>query len=173
MSRMQNKVAIVTGAGGLIGATTAQRIVEEGGSVLLVDQNDDNLKRVASELPSESVDYVVADVTDRAAAETYTQRAVDLFGGLDAVVLNAGIFGDGSMVDQYDEDVFDRVIRVNMKGAWHGLRAAVPHLRARGGGSIVLTSSTQGISAYYASTAYTTSKHAVLGMAQCCDRSGR
>ncbi|NMO04349.1 SDR family oxidoreductase [Gordonia sp. TBRC 11910] len=166
MSRMRDRVAIVTGAGGLIGATTAARIVEEGGAVLLVDSDEERLRDVAAGLQTDSADYVAADVTDSAAVSEYTNRAVEKFGGLDAVVLNAGIFGDGSMIDAYDETVFDRVLEVNMKGTWHGIRAAVPHLRSRGRGSIVITSSTQGISAYFASAAYTTSKHAVLGMAR-------
>ncbi|SEB31618.1 SDR family NAD(P)-dependent oxidoreductase [Rhodococcus koreensis] len=165
MGRMQDMVAIVTGAASGIGAAAAQRLVEEGASVLLVDRSEENLERVAAGLDG-NVDIAAADISDRGQVDDYTRRAVERFGGLDAVLLNAGIFGDMAPVDAYDEKRFDEVISVNVKGTWHGLRAAVPHLRNRGGGSIVVTSSTQGLSAYFHSSPYTASKHAVVGIAK-------
>jgi NAD(P)-dependent dehydrogenase (short-subunit alcohol dehydrogenase family) len=166
MGRMQGKVAIVTGAAGGIGAATAARLSEEGAAVLLVDREETALQRVCSDIASDRVEYAVADVTDSAAVDAYTRRAVETFGGLDAVVLNAGLAGDIVPVDQYSEEMFDKVLAVNIKGVWYGLRAAIGPMRERGGGSIVITSSTQGMSGYYYCSPYTTSKHAVVGMAR-------
>lgn len=165
MGRMHGKVAIVTGAAGGIGAAAAKRLTDEGASVLLVDRREEGLKQVAAGLRG-GVEIVAADITDRSQVDDYTKTAVDRFGGLDAVLLNAGVFGDMAPVDAYDEKRFDEVLSINVKGTWHGLRAAVPHLRNRGGGSIVVTSSTQGLSAYFLSSPYTASKHAVVGIAK-------
>jgi NAD(P)-dependent dehydrogenase (short-subunit alcohol dehydrogenase family) len=90
--------------------------------------------------------------------------AVKAFGGLDIAVLNAGVFGDMATVTDYSEEMFDRVISINLKAVWHGVRAAIPEMRKRGKGSIVITSSTQGLSGYYLSSPYTASKHGVVGI---------
>ena len=166
MSSMQGKVSIVTGAAGGIGTAAAAALADVGSSVLMVDLDETALASARATIAHDNVDVFAADVTDRDQVEAYTARAVDLFGGLDAVLLTAGLFGTGYSVGEYPEDLFDKVVAVNLKGTWYGLRAALPHLRKRGKGSIVITSSTQGLSGYYGSSPYMTSKHAVVGMAR-------
>ncbi|WP_243653976.1 SDR family NAD(P)-dependent oxidoreductase [Pseudonocardia endophytica] len=163
---MKDKVSIVTGASGGIGSATANALAEAGGAVLMVDLDRDALDVARSKIPHARVETFAADVTDKDQVEAYTTKAVELFGGLDAVILNAGLFGSGYSVGDYPEELFDKVLAVNLKGPWYGLRAALPHLRRRGRGSIVITSSTQGLSGYYGSSPYTTSKHGVVGMAR-------
>lgn len=164
MDTMQDKVSIITGAAGGIGTAAAQALTEAGSAVLMVDLDKDALEAARSQVDSDRVEIFAADVTDREQVEAYTRAAVDTFGGLDAVLLNAGIFGAAHFLVDYPEELFDKVLDVNIKGTWHGLRAAIPYLRQRGGGSVVITSSTQGLAGNYGSSPYTTSKHAVVGM---------
>lgn len=164
MDTMTDKVSIVTGAAGGIGTAAAQSLADAGSAVLMVDFDAEALAAARERVTGDNIDIFTADVTDREQVEAYTQYAVDSFGGLDAVILNAGTFGASYSLMDYPEDLFDRVVAINMKGVWYGLRAAVPHLRKRGGGSVVITSSTQGLSGYYASSPYTASKHAVVGI---------
>lgn len=166
MGSMDGRVSVVTGAAGGIGTAAARALAGAGSKVLMVDQDGDSLRAARDAVAADGLETVVADVTDREQVDGYTARAVELFGRLDAVLLNAGVFGQSAMLTDYPEELFDRVLAVNVKGVWYGLRAAVRHLRDHGGGSVVITSSTQGLSGYYASSPYTVSKHAVVGMAR-------
>ena len=112
----------------------------------------------------DSATYLVADVTKQKDVQAVVDLAVVTFGGLDIAVLNAGMFGTMSGVLDYPEETFDKVLDVNLKGVWYGLRSAATAMRQRGAGSIVITSSTQGLSGYYNSSPYTATKHAVVGV---------
>jgi len=112
----------------------------------------------------ESASYVVADVTQPEQTESYVKAAVDRWGGVDIYLANAGIEGMVSPIPDYPLDVFEQVIAVNVTGVWLGLKYVIPVMRERGGGSIVITSSTAGIGGTAGMSAYTTSKHAVIGM---------
>lgn len=163
---LEGKVAIVTGAAGGIGRATSLRFAAEGASVVLVDLPstalDDALKAV-QEAGGSSI-AAPADVSSAAEVERYVETAVKRFGGLDILFNNAGIEGHiGSMLT-YPEETFDRVIAVNLKGVWLGMRAAVPRMRQRGGGAIVNTSSIAGLRGSAQLFAYNASKHAVIGM---------
>ena len=92
--------------------------------------------------------------------------AAERWGGIDVYLANAGIEGQLSPIPDYPIDVFDRVMAVNVRGVWLGIKYVVPVMRERGGGSIVITSSTAGIGAGPDMSAYTTSKHAVIGMTE-------
>ena len=92
--------------------------------------------------------------------DAYMREALDRFGGVDIALLNAGIEGAHTPLEEYPPEVFARVLAVNVGGVWPGLRAAIQPLRRRGGGSVVITSSIQGSSALPYTSAYTTSKHA-------------
>jgi len=85
-------------------------------------------------------------------------------GGVDIYLANAGIEGTLSSIPEYPIDIFDRVMAVNVRGVWLGLKYVIPVMRNRGGGSIVITSSTAGIGGSAGISAYVTSKHAVIGM---------
>ncbi len=162
MKQLENKVAIITGGSGSIGKTTAELFIAEGAKVLLVDINEKQLKEVVSNLDSENVAYYVADVSKANEVEGYINQAVTIFGKIDIFFNNAGIEGVVKPIVNYPEDVFDKVISVNVKGIWLGNKYVLPHMNE--GGSIIMTSSVAGILGFAGLGAYVTSKHAVVGI---------
>ncbi len=161
MNKLENKVAIITGGAGSIGQITAKHFLAEGARVLLVDINEDDLKKATSELASDDVKYCVADVTKSSDVERYAQEALKLFGKIDVFFNNAGIEGVVKPIVDYPEEVFDKVIAVNVKGVWLGNKHVLPHMND--GGSIIITSSVSGINGSPNVSAYITSKHANVG----------
>lgn len=164
MARLTGKVAVITGGAGGIGAATAQLFTDEGAKVLLVDRHEAALQRVVDTLGSAVASSVVADVTQPAEVQRYVQTALERYQGIDILLANAGIEGVVQPIPDYPIDVFDQVMAVNVRGVWLGLKYVIPAMRARGGGSIVITSSTAGIRGSLGLSAYTTSKHAVIGL---------
>lgn len=164
MGRLDGKVAIITGGAGGIGKAAGKRFVEEGADVLLVDLDEQALAQACAEIGSNQVSYFVADVTQAEDNQAMVQCATERYGGVDALLANAGIEGDVASILDYDEARFDQVMAVNVKGPFLGLKAAVPALAARGGGSVIITSSVAGVRGAPGVTPYVTSKHAVIGM---------
>lgn len=164
MGRLENKVAIITGGAGGIGIAAAKRFVAEGAQVLLVDLEQKALDAAVADIGSDHVSGFAADVTSAADSEAFVAAAVERFGGLDILLANAGIEGDVSPMMNYDEETFDQVMAVNVKGPWLSMKYAFAALQKRGGGSIVVTSSTTGVKGTPGICAYTTSKHAVIGL---------
>lgn len=162
MTRLTNKVALVTGAAGGIGAAAVARFVAQGARVMLVDRQHDALEAVASAYGH--MPFRVADVTQPEQMAACVQDACRQFGGLDIAVLNAGIEGEVKPITDYDVDVFDRVMAVNVRGVWLGLKYCIPAINQRGGGSIVITSSVAGLRGAAHMSAYCASKHAVIGL---------
>jgi 3alpha(or 20beta)-hydroxysteroid dehydrogenase len=164
--RFVGKVVLVTGGGGGIGRAAARRFASEGARVVLVDVAAPALAQSveAVEKAGGEVLAVEADVTRAADAERYADAAVARFGGIDVFFNNAGVLGAVKPLVDYPEDAFDRVIAVNLKAVWLGMKAVVPRLRARGGGAIVNTASIAGLRGSPNIIAYTASKHAVVGM---------
>ena len=143
MDRLQGKVAVITGGAGGMGRAAAKLFVQEGARVLIVDRDGGELAE---------------------AAPAYMQAAAERFGGLDIALLNAGITGPNTPLEDYPLEQFQQVMGVNVLGVWLGLKAAIPHMARRGGGSVVITSSIQGLSAMPGTSGYTTSKHALVGL---------
>ena len=164
MGRLKGKVAIITGAAGGIGAAAAKRFLAEGARVVMVDLDEKALKQAARRLDPRRVELCAADVTQVADTKRYIAAAVKRFGGVDILLANAGIEGRVAKITDYPEDVFDRVMAVNVRGVWLGLKHVIPAMKKRGGGSIVITASTAGIKGAPNMSAYITSKHAVVGM---------
>ena len=162
MKKLENKVAIITGGAGSIGKITAKLFLDEGAKVMLVDLTEDTLKKAVQELNSEHVKYCVADVSKSADVEKYINETVKLFGEIDIFFNNAGIEGVVKPITDYPEDVFDKVIAVNVKGIWLGNKYALPKMKD--GGSIILTSSVAGILGFAGLSAYVASKHAIVGI---------
>lgn len=163
MKRLENKVAVITGGAGSIGKITAQLFLDEGAKVFLVDISEDALKKTAEELGGgKNIAYAAADVTKSADVERYAAEAEKKFGKIDVFFNNAGIEGVVKPISEYPEDVFDKVIAVNVKGAWLGIKYMLP--RMKDGGSIINTSSVAGINGSPDVSAYITSKHAVVGI---------
>ncbi|MBE2249536.1 MAG: SDR family oxidoreductase [Myxococcus sp.] len=164
MNELQNKVAVVTGGAGGIGLATVKKFHEAGAKVLLVDLKQEAVDAAVKQLNLTNVKGFAADVSKAADAKAYVKAAVDAFGGLDVVFANAGIEGAVKPIVEYPEEVFDRVLAVNLKGVYLAMREAIPELLKRGGGSIVATASVAGIVGSPGLSAYVASKHAVTGL---------
>jgi len=162
MNQLQNKVAIITGGAGSIGKTTAKLFLEEGAKVLIVDLNESQLKEVQTELANENVAIFAADVSKANEVESYVNEAIKRFGKIDVFFNNAGIEGVVKPIVDYPEDVFDKIIAVNVKGIWLGNKYVLPKITD--GGSIILTSSVAGLLGFAGLGAYVVSKHAVVGI---------
>ena len=144
MARLTGKVAVITGGAGGIGAAAAQLFIDEGARVLLVDRNEAALHRVVDTLGGAVASYAVADVTQPVEVQSYVQTALERYQGMDILLANAGVEGVVQPITDYPVDVFDQVM-AGVRGVWLGLKYAIPAMRARGGGSIIITSSTAGI----------------------------
>lgn len=164
MGRLGGKVAVITGGAGDIGKAAAIRFAAEGASVLLVDLNAEGLDAACQEIGSDKVKYFVADVTLATDNLAMIFEAKRLFGRIDIFLANAGIEGDVAPIIDYDEVRFEQVINVNIKGVFLGLKAAIPALKAQGGGSIIISSSVVGLRGSALVSAYSASKHAVIGL---------
>ena len=162
MKRLENKVAIITGGAGSIGKITAKLFLEEGAKVFLVDSNEYDLKIVDDELEGSRIKYCVADVSKSEDVQRYVKEAVAEFGKIDIFFNNAGIEGVVKPLVDYPEDVFDKIMAVNVKGTWLGNKYVLPYMND--GGSIILTSSVAGIVGSAGLSAYVTSKHAIVGI---------
>jgi NAD(P)-dependent dehydrogenase (short-subunit alcohol dehydrogenase family) len=157
-------VAVITGGAGGIGRAAGRLFAQEGAQVLLVDLDEGALRETVAGAGGDSASYVVADTTQSDQVQRFVDTAVERYGGVDVFLANAGIEGRVLPIPEYPVDVFDQVIAVNVRGVWLGLKSVIPVMQRRGGGSIVITSSTAGIRGTAGTSAYTTSKHAVIGM---------
>jgi NAD(P)-dependent dehydrogenase (short-subunit alcohol dehydrogenase family) len=164
MGRLQDKVVIITGGAGGIGRAAGRLFVEEGAYVLLVDLNEDALKDAVAEVGSNAASYFVGDVTSAADNDAMVACAEERYGGVDGLLANAGIEGDVAPIVDYDENRFDQVLAINVKGPFLGLKSATPAMSKRGGGSVVITSSIAGVTGTPGISAYNASKHAVIGL---------
>jgi len=163
MGRLEDKTAIITGAAGSIGAATARRFVAEGARVVLSDLDAPALDALAAELGGAAHALAApADVTDGAQVARAVRVAVERFGGLDIAFANAGIFGAVADIVDYPDDVFDRVLAVNVKGPFLVAKHALAAMRD--GGSLIINSSVVGLTADPGIVAYATSKHALVGL---------
>ena len=164
MDRLQGKVAVITGGAGGIGKAAGALFAAEGADVLLVDLDEAALAAAVAEIGSNRVSYCVADVTRAADNDAMIACATERYGGVDVFLANAGVEGDVKPITEYDEARFDKVMNVNVKGVFLGLKSTIPAMQARGGGSVVITSSVAGIRGAPGLSAYVTSKHAVIGL---------
>jgi NAD(P)-dependent dehydrogenase (short-subunit alcohol dehydrogenase family) len=163
--RLANKVALITGGGSGIGKASSILFAREGARVIVVDVNESAARATAGEI-GDQARHFVSDVARAADAEAMVRFAEQTFGKLDVVFNNAGIFdpSDNSVIDTEDE-IWDRVIAVNLKGVFLGCKYAIPALLRAGGGSIINTASFVAIiGAAVPQIAYTASKGGVLAM---------
>jgi len=162
MKKLEGKVVIITGGAGSIGKATAKLFLDEGAKVVLVDLTEDGLKTAVQELNSPHVKYCVADVSKAFDVDHYVKETVKLFGKIDVFFNNAGIEREVKPIIECPEDLFDKVISVNVKAMWLGNKHTLPQMKD--GGGIILTSSVAGLLGFANLSDYVTSKHAVVGI---------
>ena len=167
MGRLSGKSCIVTGGGAGIGEAIAIRLAEEGAQVAVADIDARAAERVAARLTDGGANALGGgvDVARTAEVSAFVEEAAGRFGRLDAVVNNAGVAISGS-AENMSEDDWDRVVAVNLKGVWAGMKYAIPHLRAAGGGSIVNMSSVQGLIGFPGWAGYAATKGGIISLTQ-------
>ncbi|GGS60354.1 SDR family NAD(P)-dependent oxidoreductase [Streptomyces violaceus] len=163
---LSGKSVIVTGAASGIGRATALRFAEEGAKVVVADLNAEGAKSVVGAIESAggTALAVTGDLSDGAVAEEVVAAAVGTFGGIDVLVNNAGVMDSMSATADVTDAEWERVLRINLTAPFLLTRAALPHMIAAGGGAIVNTASEASLRGSAAGTAYTVSKHGVLGL---------
>jgi NAD(P)-dependent dehydrogenase (short-subunit alcohol dehydrogenase family) len=160
-----DKVAVVTGAGSGIGAATAEALAQRGAQLALLDRDVSQAQAMAGRICSAGgvAQAWGVDVSEQAQVESAIAEIVEHFAGIDVLVNAAGVQRYGTVLDVPIE-IWEETLRVNLGGVFLMCRHVVPHLIARGGGSIVNVGSVQSVGAVVNSVAYVTSKHAVLGL---------
>lgn len=165
MKPLDNKVAIITGAGSGIGKATAILFAKEGAKVIVSDINEEHGKQVAEEIRGSGGEafFIKADTSRPEDNESLVKQTIDKYGALDMAVNNAGIGGPLAETAEYPLDGWRKVIDVNLSGVFYGMRYQIPAM-LRNGGSIVNISSILGQVATKLSPAYVAAKHGVVGL---------
>lgn len=166
-ARYSNKVAVVTGGASGIGAAIARRLAEEGAAVVVSDINGDAARALAEEIGREGRRAIAAttDVGEEEAVRSLVDRAVAELGALDVMVNNAGVSEQPTPIDERSADDWHRVIRINLDGAFYGVKHAARVMKARGrGGVIVNMASILGLVGFKGAPAYTAAKHGLVGL---------
>ncbi|SES28507.1 SDR family NAD(P)-dependent oxidoreductase [Salisediminibacterium halotolerans] len=165
MARLAEKAAIITGGANGIGKATAQRFLEEGASVTIVDLDQKALDEAKSELEKHGqVIALQADVTNEADVKQYVEKTVEAFGKIDIFFNNAGIEGKVKPLPEQTLDEFQSVMAVNVDGVFLGLKYVMPIMTKQGSGSIINHSSVAGFIGSPGVAPYVASKHAVIGL---------
>jgi 3-oxoacyl-[acyl-carrier protein] reductase len=165
VGRLDGKVAVVTGGASGFGAATARKFVAEGARVVVADVNGPEATAVAEEL-GESAVAVEVDVREARQVQAMVDAAEETFGGLDVLVNNAGLTHALGPIDELSESDYHRVMDINVKGVWLGVKHGLPALRRRGGGVILNTSSVGALLARPNTGIYYPSKAAVISLTQ-------
>ena len=166
--RLAGRRVLITGASRGIGQAIALRYAEEGASLCLAATTLDGLAdtRAQAEARGAEVMALAVNVADRAAVQSMVDTMVARMGGIDVLVNNAGIYHAASLLDTAPED-FDRVMQVNLYGAFHVLQLSLRQMRAQGAGKVVNIASTAGKGGSMNQSAYNASKHALVGLTRC------
>jgi NADP-dependent 3-hydroxy acid dehydrogenase YdfG len=169
---LKDTVVAITGASAGIGAASARLLVEAGARVVVQARRAERLEALVTELGADNVAAVTGDVQDPAAAQALVQKAVDAFGRLDSIVINAGIGMYGGILDRSDEDLMT-MMRTNFEGTVWAARAAVKAFRDAGSGDVVIVSSVAGLRGGDDEAVYAATKFAQVGLAGALDREVR
>jgi NAD(P)-dependent dehydrogenase (short-subunit alcohol dehydrogenase family) len=163
--RLDGKVAVVTGAAGVIGSATAQLLAERGARIVAVDRKAADLKSAMADLPASAEALAVAaDVTSEDEVADYVRAAIEKFGTIDVFYNNAGIEGDIAPISKYSLETFRKVLDVNVVGVFLGLKHVLPVMLKQNKGSIINSASIAGLIGSPDIAVYSASKHAVIGL---------
>jgi NAD(P)-dependent dehydrogenase (short-subunit alcohol dehydrogenase family) len=166
MKSFEGQVALVTGAGGGIGLATARAFAAAGASVIVADRDAALIETAADELHSAGRQAlaVTCDVTDRTQVRAMIEQAVRTYGRLDAAFNNAGINCDAAPMSEMEDEEFDNVLNINLRGVWNCMKAELRQMLAQGSGAIVNCSSIGGMRGSKGRAAYSASKFGVIGL---------
>src|SRR5258708_16685628 len=162
----EGKVALVTGAGGGIGLATAEAFANAGARVIVADRDEGTIGKAAENLRAagHNVIGVTCDVTDPAQVEAMIERTVNTYGRLDAAFNNAGVNSEAATFLETGDNEFERVMNVNLRGVWNCMKGELRQMMTQGSGAIVNCSSIGGMKGSKGRSAYSASKHAVIGL---------
>ncbi|WP_438492148.1 SDR family oxidoreductase [Paenibacillus sp. IHBB 3054] len=164
--KLHNKVAVVTGAASGVGRAIAELYAKEGAMVVVADLNGDAVSEVVYgiNLAGGTAVGIVANVTKEEEVQAMLEKAVITFGSVDILVNNAGIMDGFRLIETLEDDLWERVLAVNLTGPMRTIRKAVPLMLKKGAGVIINIASTAGISVGKGGVAYTSAKHGLVGL---------
>ncbi|MGE7981801.1 SDR family NAD(P)-dependent oxidoreductase [Solibacillus sp. NPDC093137] len=158
-----NKVVLITGAATGLGRATVLKLAKQDYKIAVVDFNDvegQNTVTMAKDLGAEAI-FIKADVSNEEQVKNYVQQTIEAFGKIDVFFNNAGLMVPFRLIHEYDENEYDRIMNVNVKGAFFGVKYVIPHMLKNGGGTIVNTVSSNSYKPTAYNGVYSMSKHAV------------
>ena len=164
--RLEGKIALVTGGGSGIGRACVLALTAEGAKVVVADVSTEGAERtvrMVEEAGGEAI-WVRCDVTDSTEVEAMVTRCVEFYGKLDCAVNNAGTEGVLAPVTDYPQEVWDRVISLNLTAVWLCMKHELAQMQRQGAGAVVNTASILGLVGFPTTPAYTASKHGVIGL---------
>ncbi|WP_374461601.1 SDR family NAD(P)-dependent oxidoreductase [Chryseobacterium taeanense] len=166
MGILENKVALVTGAGSGIGLSVAHSYAKEGAKVIVSDINEEHGKKAVEDIKAHGGEaaFVKADTSKAEEVEALIKKTVEIYGRLDIACNNAGIGGEQAPTGDYSLDSWRKVLSVNLDGVFYGCKYQLEQMEKNGGGVIVNMASIHGTVAAPLSSAYTAAKHAVVGL---------
>lgn len=172
MTDVQGKTVLITGASRGIGESAAHVFADAGANVVLVARSADDIERIAAEIGTKAL-ALTCDVSDYAQVEVAVSKTVTAFGSVDVLINNAGVIEPISHLATSDPDAWGKVIDINLKGVYHGIRAVQPMMEKAGGGSILTISSGAAHGPVEAWSHYCVSKAAVNMLTRCIDKEAR
>lgn len=168
MTRFEDKVIIITGAGSGLGQASALQIAKEGAKLVLVDLNEAGLKeteaKVLEAAPNAETLLITANVADEQAVQNFVNETVAKFGKIDGFFNNAGIEGKQNLTEDFGIDEFQKVVSINLNGVFYGMKYVLKVMKEQGFGSVVNTASVGGIRGVGNQSGYAASKHGVVGL---------
>jgi NAD(P)-dependent dehydrogenase (short-subunit alcohol dehydrogenase family) len=163
--RLDGKVAVVTGAAGVIGTATMRLLAERGARIVAVDRKEQDLEIAIKDLPASAEALAItADVTEEDEVADYVRASIDKFGSIDVFYNNAGIEGDIQPITEYPLASFRKVLDVNVVGVFLGMKHVLPVMLRQNKGSVINTASIAGLMGAPQIAVYSASKHAVIGL---------
>lgn len=161
-----NKIAVVTGAGSGIGRASSLKLASNGAKVVVVDFNKETGEETVSLIREQGGEgiFVQADVSKSEDVQKYVNTAVDTYGRIDVFFNNAGVIQKISPLTEIEDEEYDRIMSINVKGVFLGLKYVLKVMEGQGSGSIINTASTAGVRSEHSMAVYSASKHAVVGL---------